>query len=185
MATNEMISVGREVSPPHPGDSVCPTTLQFDEAIRASYNLWASFGSEEQQDKNNLYIADSFLDLLQQISSFLAHPLKVYSILDSPHPQLKYALEWVTSTDSSCDQPLKHTHHYQTLGVLEPVVCEFLDTSETSSSWLRIQVHNMRHFSYLILAWTFILSSQWVEILLDAGEVTYMKQNEEINENNF
>ena len=173
MATNRINL--KAVSPPCSDDSVCPTTLQFNEVIRASYDLWASFVSEAKKDKGNLYIANSLLDLLQQILSFLTHLLKVYSILDSSYPQLKYSLKWVTLTDSSCDQCFKCMYYYQTLEVLEPVVCEFLNTLKTSPTWPGIQRHNMRHFFYLILAWTFILLSQWVEILKSAEERVSMK----------
>ena len=44
---------------------------------------------------------------------------------------------------------------------------------------------NQNIFSQLIVAWTFILSSWWVEILKDAGEMAYLQQSEKMNGCNF
>ncbi|KAL9128707.1 MAG: hypothetical protein Q9217_002668 [Psora testacea] len=43
----------------------------------------------------------------------------------------------------------------------------------------------MKHLSRLILAWAFILSSRWVEILQMAGEKASMIQSEDVSRENF
>lgn len=170
---------------PYPGDGVCPTTSQFNDTVKASYDNWKTSGSEANQNSKCLSTSDCLLNLLQQIPGFYARPLKAFSILDNPFPQVQYALDWITTTDLTCNQPLKRTYHYQTLGVPEPVICEFSDASDACSYWPGIEVDQIKYISQLVVAWTFILCSRWVEILQSAGEKAYLQQSEKVNDCNF
>ena len=108
--------------------------------------------------------ADCILDLLRYVPAFHAQPSAAFSILDEPFPQVKYVLEWVTTTDSTCDQPVKRTYHQQILGIVKPMGYEFINTSEMCPYWPGIGADRAQYLSYLIFGWTYILSSRWVEI---------------------
>lgn len=147
-----------------------PNNPQHHDTVTASYEIWAKLISEAKESTGDLHIADDLLELLQQIPGLYAHHSKGFSILDQPYPQLKYALEWVTTTDLACERPIKRTYYYQTLGVLRPLAWEYSDASENTVPWPGRQADQMKHLSRLILAWAYILSSQWVEILNTAGK---------------
>ena len=186
MATQEdFITRRTRTQSPQPGDGICPTATQHNDTATASYKIWAKLLSEAKESTGNLHIADDLLELLQRIPELYAHHRKAFLIHDEPYPQLKYALEWVTTTDSTCEQPIKRTYHYQTLGVLRPLTCEYSDTLEDTLPWPGLQADQMKHLSRLIWAWAFILSSRWVEILNTAGEKALMNQSENINRENF
>lgn len=174
---------------PEPGDGICPTVTQHSATATAGQEAWASLLSEAKGSIGNFCIADNFLELLELIPELNAQESKPFVIHDEPDlpdalPLLKYALEWITTADSACERPTKRTYHYLTLGALQPVACEYLDAGEEHAfSWPGIQVGQMKHLSRLILSWSFILSSRWVEILCAAGEKASMRQNE--NSDNF
>lgn len=137
MATNENVSVynlNRPISS-YPGDGICPTIPQFHKAARASYELWSTLGSDTRDDASIPCTADCILDLLRYVPAFYAQRSTAFSILDEPFPQVKYVLEWVTTTDSTCDQPVKRTYHQQTLGIVKPMSYEFINTSEICPYW--------------------------------------------------
>ena len=170
---------------PYPGDGICPSTAQFENTSRVGHELWNSLGSETRNDPSLPCTADYLVDLLQHIPAFYARHAKAFSILDEPFPQAKYSLEWTTTKDASCDQPVKRTHHYLTLGITEPVGYKFLDPSEACPYWPGIGPDRAPYLSYLIFGWTYILSCRWVEILQDAGEEVVLRQSEDLNHRNF
>ena len=187
MATNENNSVYKLNGPisSYPGDGICPTIPQFHEAARASYEFWSALGSNSRDDASIPCTADCILDLLHYVPAFYAQRSAAFSILDEAIPQVKYVLEWVTTTDLACNQPVKRTYHQQILGIAKPVTYEYINTSETCPYWPGIGADRAQYLSYLIFGWTYILSSHWVQILQDTGEKVYLQQSKELNHHNF
>ena len=187
MATDENVSVCELNRPitPYPGDGICPTTLQFYEAARASYEHWSILGSDTRDNASIPCTANCILDLLRYVPAFYAQPSAAFSVLDEPFPQVRYVLEWVTTTDSTCDQPVKRTYHQQILGIAKPMGYEFINTSKMCPYWPGIGADRAQYLSYLIFGWTYILSSRWVEILQATGEKVFLQQSEELNHHNF
>ena len=173
------------ISSPKPGDGICPTDIQYQDTVTASYRKWAKLLSEANESADDLHIADDLLELVERAPELYAHPSKAFLIHDQPFPQLKYALEWVTTKDSACERPTKRTYHYLNVGVLGPLACEYSDASENSFPWAGLQPDQIKHLSRLILAWAFILSSRWVEILAAAGENAAMNQSEKMEKGTF
>lgn len=62
---------------------------------------------------------------------------------------------------------------------------KFLGASEACPYWPEIGADRAHYLSYLIFGWTYILSCRWAEILQDAGEEVFLRQNEELNHHNF
>lgn len=159
---------------PYPGDGVCPSSDYFQKVRLQSYSSWTSFS---QQSLEKLHTANCFLDLLNQIPSFFAPS---FSIQYNP-PQVEFILQWETTDDPTCEQPVKRSHHYLTLGILAPKVYVF----EDGPIWSVSQTACTSHFSILVFAWTYILSSRWVEILKSAGEKAFLLHNQEIDGDNI
>ncbi len=179
MSYNSTVRLERkEFSCPAPGDGICPTNAQSDHISRASFDLWNLLRLETKGNSDPILIVDKLLSLLQQVPGLVAHPSRGFTIKDSGRPFLQFALDCVTTTDQVCEQPMKRTIHYQLLGIPEPRRFEFTESLEAWSPWLGTQAE-WGHFSFLILAWTYILSSRWVETLRMAGEEAYMKLSKE------
>lgn len=65
---------------------------QFNEIVKASYHTWKNLGSEANQNNKSLYTSDYLLILLPANSWLLcSRPLKAFSVLDNPFPQVQYA----------------------------------------------------------------------------------------------
>lgn len=172
-----------ESSASYPGDGVCPSIAQFEDTVRAGYEHWSSLGSDIKNDSSLPSTADYLADLLRHVPAFYAQNSKGFSILDH---QVKYALDWITTTDANCDQSVKRTHHYLDIGIPEPLGYRFLDASEACPYWPGIGADRAHYLSYLIFGWAYILSCRWAEILQDSGEKVILRQNEEIqNHHNF
>ena len=169
----------------YPGDGICPSTTQFEDAVKEGYELWSCLELNIRNDSSLPCTADCLADLLRHVPPFYAQHSKAFSILDQPFPQVKYTLEWTTTIDANCDQPVKRTHHYLTAGIPKPVSYRFLGASEACPYWPGIGADRAHYLSYLIFGWTYILSCRWAEILQDAGEEVFLRQNEELNHNNF
>lgn len=169
----------------HPGDGVCPSTAQFENAARVGYELWSPLGWDSSDDSSLPATAGCLLDLLRHIPAFYARTSKAFSIVDAPFPQIKYSLEWTTTTDATCDQPVKRTRHYLTIEIPEPVGYKSIDTSEACPYWPGIGADRAHYLSYLIFGWTYILSCRWAEILQDSGEEVLFRQSEELDHRNF
>lgn len=125
--------------------------------------------SEAKESTDSLHVAEDLLELLPHIQERYAHHLKAFSLThDKLEPRLVYALGWVTISDSTYKRPIKRTFHYLNLGVLRPLVCDFSDVSEDSRLWPGLRADQIRHLSFLVLAWAFMLSARCVEILTSA-----------------
>ncbi len=185
MSENSTTNVERtQALSPYPGDAICPTSSQFDEVSRASFNYWNSLCLEAKEDSEPIVIADKLLNLLQRVPGLIAHPSKGFAIQESSSCLLQYALDWVTTTDQTCGQRIKRTIHYQLLGLPQPRRFKFTEGSECWSPWIGTLV-DWDQFSFLVLAWTFILSSRWAETLRVAGEETYLKFSKDGSMKNF
>ena len=141
MATEQHFSIhnlSRPISP-YPGDGICPTSVQFYNVARMSHKHWSSLGSDMTDCTSIPCTADCILDLLRHVPAFYSQRSKTFSILDEPFPQVKYAFEWVTTADVTCEQPVKRTYHQQILGIVKPVGYDFIYTPRDSSilAWNR------------------------------------------------
>ena len=170
---------------PYPGDGVCPSSHQFLAAYRASYRRWTSLITSVTCNSSVPSIVDSLLYILEQIPAFRAQYSRPFMILDEPYPQVKMAFEWVTTTDSTCERPVKRIYQYQKLARSQSATYSSISSPEAYPYWPGIKAKRNGYLSYLILGWAYILCSRWVETLKDSGEDTFMRQSGEINDNNF
>ena len=188
MPPQNVITTRMENPSPQPGDGICPTLTQHHDTMAAAYNLWAKSVSEaEGESTDGVHIVDGFFQLLEQIPAlYVPHHTKAFFPHDEIYPQLRFAVEWITTTDSTCERPSRRTYHYLSLGRPRPLVCEFSEASEEDTSLsLGFQADQLRHLPRLVLAWAYILSARWVGILAAAGEKAFLKLGEEITRESF
>jgi hypothetical protein len=171
---------------PHPGDGVCPTLQQFNEIAAASFELWNNLINDSGRDPGAQDASKQLKSLLQNVPSFQAAPSRGrFLTIEGPHLLLKCSSEYLTTNDSSCDQRIKIIHHHQVLGISSPVVYEFVERSESHPFWQGSDSGRPSFISELIFAWSYILSSRWVETLKFSGEDVQLCQDEEISAHNF
>ena len=58
--------------------------------------------------------------------------------------------------------------------------CECLDALEDTPLCPGLEADQTKHLPRLVLAWAYILSARWVEILNSAGETAFMKQRRDM-----
>ncbi len=171
---------------PRPGDGVCPTLQQFNEIAAASYELWNNLINDSGRDPGAQDASIQLKGLLQNVPPFQAAPLRCrFLTVEGLHLLLKCSSEFLTTNDSNCDQQIKIIHHHQVLGISSPVVYEFVERSESHSFWQESDSGRPSFISELIFAWSYILSSRWVETLKFSGEDVQLHQDEEIGAHNF
>lgn len=152
-----------------PGDGICPSTSQFSEICQTSYNIWTSAASKFTQNSvSDPFRLDLFFDLLQDVPPFFHNPPENIDLRGRSNSQLilRSSLHLGTTEGSSCDQAWKTIEYLQFLGFPKPVT--FRQTETPSSVFLRSG--RSGYLTSIILAWSYILSSRWVEILRLAGK---------------
>jgi hypothetical protein len=105
-----------------PGDGICPSTSQFNEIFKSTYDTWKSLTSTfSDEDDEKLFCRDSFLELLEEIPPFAAPPLEQVRTVGTEDLICECALEWKTSTHPEYDQREKVMKFYQVLACSQPV----------------------------------------------------------------
>lgn len=159
----------------NPGDGVCPSASEFNAVNEASYEAWcaAARGQPHCGSYHPLLLMEAFLDLLQDVPNFFHDPPKTVDILGRPENglMLRSSVQVTTSDDPTCQQPSKSMLHVQFLALPAPM--KYKVKSQTP---MPLNVHEglVRDRSGLLttitLAWSYILSCRWVEILQHAGQ---------------
>jgi hypothetical protein len=145
--------------------------------------LWHSFIADAARNPAVPNIAKQLIDLLRDVPAFPVALSHQFSTLESYSLEVECVSEWLTTTDLECDQRFKTTRHYQTLGIPKPVVYQLIDAGDIQS--LSQVDYDKSVFLLLVLAWSYILSSRWVEALQCTGANAQLLQGGEINTQNF
>jgi hypothetical protein len=165
----------------YPGDGICPSTLQFNGVYQSSYNAWCSAASRiRQSDGSDPFHIEAFLDMLQDVPAFFNNPPKsvdVHGGTKSPLT-LRSSLQLVTTEDPICEQSWKTIDYLQCLGFPVPMI--YKPESETStppSASLGLASDRSGYLTSITLAWSYILSCRWVEILQHAGKKSSLRHD--------
>jgi hypothetical protein len=154
----------------HPGDGVCPSTSQFHACYEASYQTWSSQESnlENSSYQSVLVSLEAFLNMLDKVPPFFHNPPKGVDLhvrRKSPLV-LRLSLELETSNSIHCSQHVKRFEYLQCLGFVAPNV---YDDATIDDIDIRLLPLHPRYLTTIILAWSYIISCRWVEILQQAG----------------
>ena len=175
----------KQVLAPFPGDGVCPTVTQFRDTCEASERYWRSLIVQREASFDITNHVDKFLALVDKIPPFQAPVSGGTFVSNDQLPQIKYSCEWVTTTNPSCDQPVKRM--YECADVARQKIGHFKHTtiSKGSSYCFKSASANGQYFSHLIFGWAYVLSARWTEVLQDMGEEAFMRQKSAISKENF
>lgn len=119
------------------------------------------------------YYLTAFLDLLKDVPPFYHCPPGAVNLPGRPRSFLilKSSIQVKTTEDSNCDQPQKSIDYFQCLGSPKPL--NYRTKAETPLE-VAIPVcakpHRSGFFTSIVLAWSYIISCRWAEILQLAGE---------------
>ncbi|PLB50915.1 hypothetical protein P170DRAFT_493067 [Aspergillus steynii IBT 23096] len=154
----------------YPGDGICPPTARFNDCCQSKYIEWKeAFGHQDQCPL--ISQTRAFFGLLKNVPLFLHEPPKHLKILGRPKSflTLRSSLCIRTTDHPSCTQPEKSIDFLQCLGSPKPVTYK---TAETRFHEISFAGHTLRsgYFTSIVLAWSYIISCRWVEILQQAGE---------------
>lgn len=161
-----------------PGDGICPSTGEFNHCYQSKFHYWRDAASTPIDVPEPFqYYLQAFLDILQDVPQFFRKPPEDVDIAGrkGTHLILQSALQVQTTEDPDCTEPEKCINYFQCLGIPKPAT--YKRESETqllvaipgSSRPLRSGV-----FTSVVLAWSYILSCRWVEILEAAGQESWL-----------
>ncbi|RAL04240.1 uncharacterized protein BO80DRAFT_400647 [Aspergillus ibericus CBS 121593] len=161
-----------------PGDGICPSTAQFNRCCEAKFDQWSTAASTPPPgSESSQYYIQSFLDLLQDVPSFLHSPPKDINIAGGRRSYLTLTstLQIQTTDNPDCDQPEKPIDYYQCLGRPSPATYETkADTPLPVAIPVSANPLRAGYLTNIVLAWSYIISSRWVEIMQLAGMESQM-----------
>lgn len=174
-----------------PGDGVCPSEREIVDVATRSWEQWRRLTTESMECSSNAATVESAIiqveEFLQSVPPFRAppSPRRFFKEAHGGGLQIKALSKWVTTSDGSCDEKTKTKDQYLSIACSE--LNPFIIEDDSSMFQQRSSLHNfdIHSFSALVLAWSYILSSKWVETLKNAGEEAYLQQCCEVDEDNF
>ncbi|PYI21877.1 hypothetical protein BO99DRAFT_327433 [Aspergillus violaceofuscus CBS 115571] len=157
-----------------PGDGVCPTTTQFNHCCQSKIDNWINAASARLEGTESLdYYISAFLNLLKDVPPFYNCPLGTVQLSGRAKSflVLKSSLQMRTTEDSNCEQDHRFIDYLQCVGSPSPVL--YWTKTETQ---LEVSIPTCAkplrsgYLTNIVLAWSYIISCRWVEILQRAGE---------------
>ncbi|XHF96688.1 hypothetical protein AWENTII_000308 [Aspergillus wentii] len=154
------------------GDGICPTLEEFDACRQMSYDAWklAALSCTPKLSSS----IDISLDKLSNVPRFYHNPpqnIHVGGRSKSPLI-LKLSFQLETTHDDSCDRRWKSIDYLQCIGFPLSMIPKLRPSDSVIPSSPRAG-----YLTSITLAWSYIISCRWVEILQSAGEtcVLYSK----------
>ncbi|KAJ5734935.1 uncharacterized protein N7483_000060 [Penicillium malachiteum] len=152
---------------------VCPSVSQFNSYFNNSYKIWRNAAMPRPGASNSAYIhIKPFLDLLDNVPSFFHEPPKDIRILSGRKGPLalrsSFQLQTVDDLETDCLERSKAFDYFQVLAAHSPTIYK-ITTEALPCERLPSFNLNFGYLSSIILAWSYIISARWVEILKRAG----------------
>jgi hypothetical protein len=168
-----------------PGDGICPSTSQFNAVYNASYESWTSPTSETFLDRSTqLLCIDSFLELLKDTPPILDRPLDGLHVFKGCGLMVLCALKLETTSHPECDQSIKLIKYASNIASSKRKAINLSScTGEVHLLYSKLQSHCIGNLTCLVLAWSYILCSRWVELLQNAGEDASLSQRDQETNN--
>lgn len=155
-----------------PGDGICPSTAEFSHCFQSKYDEWKKAASRKQPSNSGtlLSFTRALLNLVRHVPPFfhsLPNHVKIVGKSRS-FLILKSLICIRTTEDSGCSQPDKSIPFLQCTGSPKPVTYRTKDIHPQAS----FCGQNVRsaYLTSVVLAWSYVISCRWVEILKRAGE---------------
>ncbi|RAH48119.1 uncharacterized protein BO95DRAFT_480502 [Aspergillus brunneoviolaceus CBS 621.78] len=158
-----------------PGDGICPTTSQFNLCYRSKLAQWKHAATAHIRGSDSLdFYIQSFLDLLKEVPPFFHSPPE--EVVRNVGDCLIESEICIDSTeDPSCDQPRMSLKYRHFVAKPRPITC-CTATEMPTEVTIPATASPLRagYFTSIALAWSYILSVRWVEILQQAGLECHM-----------
>ncbi|PYI34237.1 hypothetical protein BP00DRAFT_484797 [Aspergillus indologenus CBS 114.80] len=157
-----------------PGDGVCPTTTQFNHCCQSKIDNWINAASARLEGTESLnYYISAFLNLLKDVPPFYNRPPGTVQLSGKAKSflVLKSSLQMRTTEDSNCEQDHRFIDYLQCVGSPSPVLYQTKTKNQLEVS-IPTCAKPLRsgYLTNIVLAWSYIISCRWVEILQKAGE---------------
>ena len=162
----------------YPGDGICPTESQFLSCFRSSFRFWSQAAtSHAETAKSHEAYLKAFLGLFRNVPPFFHNPPKDLHLVGGKRTPLvlQSSLQVRTTDQDDCDQQWKSIDYLQCVGFPQPTV--YRNNSDVSAPRHLTLASNELQSDYVstfCLAWSYILSCRWVEILQSAGQDTVL-----------
>ncbi|KAJ5608705.1 hypothetical protein N7528_009272 [Penicillium herquei] len=155
-----------------PGDGVCPSVSQFNSYFNSSYGIWSNAAVPNPGVFNSASIhIKPFLDLLDNVPSFFYEPPEDL-LIGRGHECLSlrssFQLQTVDTLETDCVERWRTIDYFQDLGVRSPTIYK-ITTEALPCERLPSFNLDFGYLSSITLAWSYIISLRWVEILKRAG----------------
>ncbi|OJJ46846.1 hypothetical protein ASPZODRAFT_151470 [Penicilliopsis zonata CBS 506.65] len=154
-----------------PGDGICPSPSQFTACCNSSFDTWkkATATSPDILQSPPAFYIQAFLKLLANVPSFFHHPPENINIAGGPRSPLvlRSSFRLEIADESDCVDCWKTFDYFQCLGFVSPVTYKV--AKEAQCNGLPSLNLHAGYLCSIILAWSYIISARWVEILQRAG----------------
>ncbi|PYI06444.1 hypothetical protein BO78DRAFT_315352 [Aspergillus sclerotiicarbonarius CBS 121057] len=154
-----------------PGDGVCPPSSEFLAHYRASYEIWSHAALPQSDDSGSIVgIVEAFLKMLRNVPPFFDHPPKDAHVTGGSKAPLilRSSFRLETADDMDCHQHWKSSDYLQCIGFLSPVTYNITAENQQPISLFSSPLRR-GYLTSIIMAWSYIISCRWVEILQRAG----------------
>ena len=160
---------------PYPGDGVCPASSQFSRIAEQSQATWSNLKKVATLETANLSVKETLVELLRTIPPLAFNSQKPLSIDYGAVAWLQFAFDWITTSHPECEQNVKRVRQVLLLGIDIPNSMDFQIIPN-------VQLEQM---TFLIFAWSYIMSSRWVELLQGVGEKAAIQSSSFANDIEF
>lgn len=160
----------------YPGDGICLTVLEFNEVFTTTYQTWNLDSIAFNEDGFKDACIESFLELVRGLPNFTVPPCDNKSVRQTEDElKVECAVRWITTAHTQCDQNEKIIRFGQHLGYAYPARYDIYDTAPAVFLYSGLGLNLGCDFSCLILAWSYVLSCRWVEILQGSGHKAFLR----------
>ena len=161
------------------GDGVCPTTTEFDSCFQTSRDAWNLAALQGRLCSSGTCI-DTFLDLLRDVPCFYHRsPNNIHMTGSHKSPLvLRSSFQLETTKDDACDQSWKSIDYFQCIAFPSSMISKLKGVASDSTCLPNSQ--QTGYLTSITLAWSYIMSCRWIEILQSAGETCMLlEENQE------
>ncbi|KAK5044697.1 hypothetical protein LTR84_010589 [Exophiala bonariae] len=152
-----------------PGDGVCPSISSLEAVYKATYDSWATPARQTSLDGHNeLFDMDIFFQLMARFPPFRPHSLE--DLIAPGTTPSDLIVDLVMSLETcmlpECTQREKRVPYHLLIGSSTWKTYEVVYSHDHEKiSQMGLPLHSLQYLTRLVLAWSYILSCRWVEIL--------------------
>ncbi|KAB8207173.1 hypothetical protein BDV34DRAFT_211773 [Aspergillus parasiticus] len=155
------------------------SSIEFNHCCQSKTDNWKNAAATHLEDTESFqYYSSAFLGLFENMPPFYHCPPGAVNISGRPKSflVLKSSLQVKTTEDSNCDQSQKPIDYLQCVGSPAPVKYRTKAETELEAA-IPVYTKPLRsgYFTNIVLAWSYIISCRWVEILQQAARVEKLK----------